>query len=236
MKQREKNLLRNIKERVRRVGAPAKWFLQRFGGEENNQGQAELVRWVLAGLVKSFLLDCFQIWVLAHYFSCSMHRPNALPTFLLPRPAPLGSQCDAPALSSWSFYTFRGSGRSAESFSAYSWIRGWKKKPLVCHRRPSCFCATAFTFLGKQKSRVTHTARGVSFPTHTLFIDPKYMAIPQRVSRGWFHPHRRRNSDHQRCLAMRCVAQKIIMTSPREVFKRRLNDYLLGILEKKFPV
>lgn len=66
-------------------------------GEQPRTGRAGQVSigWSHQQFVKSFLLDCFQIWVLAHYFSCSMHRPNALPTFLLPRAAPLGSQCDA---------------------------------------------------------------------------------------------------------------------------------------------
>lgn len=35
--------------------------------------------------------------------------------------------------------TLRGSGRSAESFSAYSCIGEWKKTELVCHRRSICF-------------------------------------------------------------------------------------------------
>lgn len=131
--------------------------------------------------------------------------------------------------------TFRGSGRSAESFSANSWIGEWKKRELVCHRRPSCFCATAFTFLEQQESRDPHAAGGHVPPnTHTLAIEPKHGATSQIVSRGWFHPH------VGRALTSRAVWQwdgwswKVVGSSPREVFQRRPDVNLSGIVEEKF--
>lgn len=62
-----------------------------------------------------------------------------------------------PFLVSWEHYTLRGSGRSAESFSAYSCIGEWKKTELVCHRRSICFFATALTFLEKHRTSQAHT-------------------------------------------------------------------------------
>ena len=114
-------------------------------------------------LTSLFSLSAFRHGYQCTHFRCSVHRPDSAPIFSFPRPASLGSADPAPL--SYEHQTFKGSGRSAESFSAYSCIRGWKKTELVCHRRPSCLCAAAFTFLDKQKGRVTHTAAGMSLPT-----------------------------------------------------------------------
>ena len=87
-----------------------------------------------------------------HHGRHSMSRPN-----------PLGLQVTT--LGSWEHYTLRGSGRSAESFSAYSCIGEWKKTELVCHRRSICFFATAVTFLEKHRTSQAHsTSRHVLSP------------------------------------------------------------------------
>ena len=162
-----------------------------------------------------------------------MHRPDSHPYSHFLGQLPWDHETPIPL--NWKHQTFRGSGRSAESFSAYSWIGGWKKTALVCHRRPSCFCATAFTFLDKQKSRVTHSASGHVPPNTTQAIELKPMAISQRVSRGWFHPRTRKSfSNHQRYLAMGYVASKCNeFLTKRSVQK---ETYVLGILKEKFLV
>ena len=127
------------------------------------------------------LLGCFQIWLSPPSFHTFHHGPDSPPTLSLPRQASPGS-CDYCPLS-WDHQTFRGSGRSAESFSAYSWMGGWKKTGLVCHRRPSCVCAAAFSFLDEWKSRVTHSARA-HVPPNTGPCELKPKAVSQRHSRG----------------------------------------------------
>lgn len=99
----------------------------------------------------------------------SRHTPDSLPMPLQARQLLWDPQ--APLPGSWEHHTFRGSGRSAESCSAYSWIGGWKKRLLVCHRRLSCFCATAFTFLGKPGAELP---RLQAHMPHTLTTERKH--------------------------------------------------------------
>lgn len=194
------------------------------------------IGWFHRQFINSFLLDCFQIWVLAHYFSCSMHRPNSLPTFLLPRTAPLGSRCDTCPFHPGAFIPLEAQEEVLKASLHIHGLEGGRRRHLCATGAQAAFVPLRLPSWVNRRAELPTLLVGMSFPTHTLFIEPKYMAIPQRVSRGWFHPHRRKNSDHQRCLAMEYVAQKTIITSPRKVFKRRLNDYLLGSLEKKFLV
>lgn len=151
--------------------------------------------WLASPAIRKFLSS---LWFLSDLaISSPFQMFNAWPNFPVHIPASLGSSSGIMRLLFFrERHTFRGSGRSAESFSANSWIGGWKKRVLVCHRRPSCFCATAFTFLDKQESRVPHAASGYVPPnTHTLAIEPRHIAISQMVSRDWFHPHMRKNSN-----------------------------------------
>lgn len=212
-----------------RAGTPAMWFLQRDGGEKNHQGEAKPWRWGSehGQFINSFLLlHCFLIRLLTHHCRCSMHRPNFQPISLFPKTAPLGSWTPDPL--SWEHHTFRGSGRSTASFSTYSWIGGWKKKVLVCHRRPSCFCAAALTFLVEQRSRVTHTARWYVPPnTHQLLnpniqlflkelkrltssVPQKELLYPPGVSsngmrclKGWWVPHQEKFQKETKWLFLR---------------------------------
>lgn len=162
--------------------------------------------WTLAAFTSNSSVPFFSLAA----FRSGYHLPHFTRSItdrtLLPHSHFLGRLPQDPATIvplSWDHQTFRGSGRSAESFSAYSWMGGWKKTGLVCHRRPSCVCAAAFSFLDEWKSRVTHSAHA-HVPPNTGPCELKPKAVSQRHSRGWFHLLTRKRSKCQRSGKVKC--------------------------------
>lgn len=120
-------------------------------------------------------LDCFISSSEIPFFSMSAFRYGYLLTmadFQYPGQIPWVPRSPSLWAGSTEHSTLRGSGRSAESFSAYSCIWGWKKTELVCHRRPICFCATAVTFLEKHTTSQAYTTSRLVLSPGSLNLDP----------------------------------------------------------------